>query len=64
MVTEVIMPRQVRVAVSMMLSPAKIPVVGPMTNLNMLTIKTVKYLKILSPIQRFIWPEIDISFSN
>jgi hypothetical protein len=43
--TEVIIPREDRMAVSGTLKPAKMPVVGPITNLNMLTRNTVPYLK-------------------
>ena len=48
--TEVIIPKVVSKADSTMVSPEKIPVVGPITNLNILTRKTVQYLNILSPI--------------
>jgi len=44
-ITEVIIPNIVSTAVSTILSPAKMPVVGPITNLNILTRNTVPYLK-------------------
>jgi len=48
--TEDIIPKVERIAVSTIVRPANMPVVGPSTNLSMLTKKTVQYLNILSPI--------------
>lgn len=60
--TDVLIPSALMRAVSTMESPAKMPVVGPITNLNMLTRKTVPYLKMRSPILQRLKPKPKMNF--